>query len=159
MHLVGGEANFDRKISISCNMIFNTKSKIFKEKIVTYFSLRPSSQSSSPARRVWSRQAKSNSMWLSTSIKSSSTRRSTTTGCRVALIRMLGSLSVSLVSSSNRLAWTPSAKTPTKIVSMDPRPTPPTKIPFKLGHSRRISNSKRPHETKIKERRRWRMRI
>lgn len=30
VQLIGGEANFDRKISISCNMIFNTRAKVFK---------------------------------------------------------------------------------------------------------------------------------
>lgn len=28
--LIGGEANFDRRFTISCNMIFNPSTKIFK---------------------------------------------------------------------------------------------------------------------------------
>lgn len=34
VELKGGEARFDRKISINCNMIYNTKTNVFKEKIV-----------------------------------------------------------------------------------------------------------------------------
>ena len=31
-----GEAKFDKKIAIACNMVYDTKAKTFQEKIVTY---------------------------------------------------------------------------------------------------------------------------